>query len=57
MPFCLKSEIYSFEVRNIQQREAELNIILPRLNNFDIKQKMAWSICFIIYPKGQTKSA
>ena len=57
MPFCLISEIYSFEVRNIQQHEAELNIILPRLNNVDINQKMAWNICFITYPKDQTKSA
>ena len=24
---------------NIQRREAEVNIILPRVNNFDIKQK------------------
>ena len=51
MPFCLTSEIYSFEVRNTQQRKAELNIILPRLINFDIKQKTAWNICFTIYPK------
>ena len=30
---------YSPEVINIQRREAELNIILSRVNNFDIKQK------------------
>ena len=30
---------YSPEVINIQRREAELNITLPRGNNFDIKQK------------------
>ena len=30
---------YSPEVINIQRREAELNIIFPRLNNFDIRQK------------------
>ena len=30
---------YSLEVINIQARDAELNIILPRMNNFDIKQK------------------
>ena len=30
---------YSPEVINIQRREAELNIILPRVNNLDIKQK------------------
>ena len=23
--------------------------------NFDIKQKIAWNICFIMYPKHQTK--
>ena len=28
---------------NIQRREAEVNIILPRVNNFDIKQKKAWN--------------
>ena len=30
---------YSPEVINIQRLEVELNIILPRVNNFDIKQK------------------
>ena len=30
---------YSPEIINIQRREAELNITLPRVNNFDIKQK------------------
>ena len=30
---------YSPEVIDIQQQEAELNIILTRVNNFDIKQK------------------
>ena len=47
---------YSPEVSSIQRREVELNVILPRLNNFDIKQKSAWNICFIIYPQHQTKS-
>ena len=46
---------YSPEVSNIQRREVELNIILPRVNNFDVKQKSAWNNCFIIYPKHQTK--
>ena len=41
---------YSPRLNNIQRREAELNIILPRVNNFDIKQKSAWNICFIIIP-------
>ena len=36
---------FLFNIRNyspevyIQRREAELNIILPRVNNFNIKQK------------------
>ena len=47
---------YSSEVINIQRREVELNIILPRVNNFDIKQKKAWNICFIICHQHQTRS-
>ena len=47
---------YSPEVSNIQRREAELNIILPRVNNVAIKQKSAWNICFVIYSHHQTKS-
>ena len=47
---------YSPEVINIQRREAELNIILLRMNNFDIKQKKAWNICFILCHKHQTRS-
>ena len=47
---------YSPEVINIQQGEAESNIILLRVNNSDIKQKKAWSICFIICQQLQTKS-
>ena len=34
----------------------DLNIILQRVNNFDIKQKKAWNICFIIFPQHQTGS-
>ena len=37
--FLFNIKNYSHEVINIQQHEAELNIILPRVNNFDIKQK------------------
>ena len=44
------------KVINMQRREAELNIILPRVNNFDIKQKRAWSIFFIICHQHQTRS-
>lgn len=32
---------YLHDVSNIQRREVELNIILPRVNNFHIKQKNA----------------
>ena len=34
---------YSPDVINTQQHNMELNIILPRVNNFDIKQKnLVW---------------
>ena len=33
-----------------------LNIILPRVSNFNIKQKKAWNICFIICHQHQTRS-
>ena len=32
---------YSPEVINTQRREAELNITLSRVNDFDVKQKIA----------------
>ena len=54
--FLFNIRNYSPEVSNIQRRKAELNIILPRVNNFDIKRKSAWNICFILYPQHQTKS-
>ena len=38
MPF-FNIRNYSPEVINIQPREAKVNIILPRINNFNIKQK------------------
>ena len=37
--FLFNIRNYSPEVNNIQRREAELNTVLPRVNNFDIKQK------------------
>ena len=37
--FLFNIRNYSHEVINIQRREAELNIKLLRVNNFDIKQK------------------
>ena len=54
--FFFNNRNYSPEVTNIQRREEELNITVLRVNNFGIKQKMAWNIYFIIYPKHQTKS-
>ena len=37
---------YSPEVINIQQRKLELNITLPRVNNFNIKQKKGMEYLF-----------
>ena len=37
--FLFNISNYSPEVINIQRSEAKLNIILPRVNNFDFKQK------------------
>ena len=54
--FLFNTRNYSPEVINIQRREAELDIILPRVNNFDIKQEKAWNICFIICHQHQTRS-
>ena len=39
MPFLFNIRNYSLEVINTQQHNTELNIILLRMNNFDIKQK------------------
>ena len=55
--FLFNIRNYSPGVINIQQRDTELNIVLPRVNNFDIKQKKAWDICFIICHQHQTRSA
>ena len=38
---------YSSEVNNIQQREAELNTLLWRVNNFNIKQR--YGIFVLLY--------
>ena len=48
--------ILSNNIVYFQRHEAELNIILPRMNNFDIKQKKAWNICFIVCHQYQIKS-
>ena len=53
--FLFNIRNYSPEASNIQRHDAELNIILPRVNNFDIKQKSAWNV-FFIYLQHQTKS-
>ena len=37
---------YSPEVINIQQRKLELNITLPKVNNFNIKQKKGMEYLF-----------
>ena len=47
--FLFNIRNYSPEVINIQRREAELNIILLRVNNFDIKQKKTHGIFFLLY--------
>ena len=54
MPFCLISEIIQ-PVINIQRRQAELNIILPRVNNFDIKQKKGMEYSFYYMPPTPNK--
>ena len=54
--FLFNIRNYSSGVINIQRREAELNIILPRVNNFSVKQEKVWNICFIIWHQHQTRS-
>ena len=56
MSFFVNIRNYSLKLINIQRREAALNILLSRANNFDIKQKKAWNICFIICHQYQTRS-
>ena len=51
--FLFNIRNYSPEVINIQRREAELNIILPRVNNFDIKQN--WHGIFVSFYTPSTK--
>ena len=56
MLFLFNIGNYSPEVINIQRREAELNIILPSVNNFDIKQKRHGIFVLIICHQHQTRS-
>ena len=52
MPF-FNIKNYSAKVINIQRCKAELNIILPRVNNFDNKQK--WHGKFVLLYATNTK--
>ena len=45
--------LFNIKVKNIQRREAGLNITLPRMNNFDIKQK--WHGMFVLLYTPSTK--
>ena len=54
--FMFNIRNYSPEVINIQRREVYLNIILPRLINFDIKhKKKAWNFVLLGHQQ-QTRS-
>ena len=53
--FLFNIRNYSPSVSNIQRCEVQLNSTLPKVNNFDIKLKMPWNICFIFYHQHQTK--
>ena len=55
MPFLFNIRNYSLEVINIQRRDAELNIILPRVNNFDIKQQKGMEYLFYYVPSTPNK--
>ena len=54
--FLFNIRKYLPDDRNIQRRKVKLDVILLRVNKFDIKQRMAWNICFISQPQFQTKS-
>ena len=53
--FLFNIRNYSSEVRNIQRRKSELNIILPRVNN-SILTKDGMVYLFFTYTKHETKS-
>ena len=48
--FLFNIRNYSPEVINIQRRKTELNITLPTVNNFDIKQKKGMEYLFYYMP-------
>ena len=52
--FLFKTKNYSPGAINIQLREEELNIVLPGVNNFNVKQK--GRIGFIKCHQHQTRS-
>ena len=54
--FLFNIRKYLLDDRNIQRRKVKLDVILLRVNKFDIKQRMAGNICFISQPQFQTKS-
>ena len=43
------------EVINIQRREVKLNIILSKVNNFDVKQKKGMEYLFYCMPPTSNK--
>ena len=46
--FLFNIRSHSLEVIT-QRRKAKLNIILPRVNDFDVQQKMTWNIHILLY--------
>ena len=54
-PFNVKERAEGNEVVINQQNEAELNIILPKVNNFDIKQKKSMEYLFYYMPPTPNK--
>ena len=54
--FLFNNRNYLPEVSNYQRREVELNITLPRINNFNIKQKWHEIFALLYVPQHQEKS-
>ena len=52
--FLFNIRNFSPEVINIQRCEAELNIVLPRVDKFDIKQKR-YGIFVLLYATNTTQ--